>query len=156
MFIFASSVMVFAGLLPTWALVLVVAAAVLVVGAVGYVVFRWGMKNKAVASGVLSGTSAVFSVLQNVFKDKPDELDAHDFMKAFAALSSAGLEALKAKESGAEFSTLKDSMKVSIRTIVDSFPQLKDQVSDDLITQAADAFFTVVGYIPKADEAPKV
>jgi len=156
MFTFASSIIVFASVLPTWTLVLIAAAAMLIVGTLGYVVFRWGMKNKAVASATLSGASAVFSVLQSMFKDKPDELDAHDFMKAFSALSGAGLDALKAKEGGAEFDTLKASMKVRIRTIVDSFPQLKDQVSDDLITQAADAFFTVVGYIPKAEEAPKV
>jgi len=146
---------IFAAALPVWAVVLIVIAAVLVVGSLGYVVFRWGMKNKTAANLALSGSTAVFSVLQSVFKDKPDELDAHDFMKAFGALSKAGLDALREKEQGLEFDALRDNMKVRVREVVDAFPQLKEQVSDDIINKAVDAFFMVVGYIPKVNDISK-
>jgi len=145
----------FAAALPIWALVLIVIAAVLVVGGVVYVVFRWGMKNKTVSNMALAGATAIFSVLKSVLKDKPDELDAHDFMKAFEALSKAGLDALKEKEQGMPFEALKDNMKVRIREVVDSFHPLKDEITDDHIDKAVEAFFTVVGYIPKVNEISK-
>lgn len=144
-----------AAALPTWALVLIVLGVVLVVGAVVYVVFRWGMKNKAVSMAALSGASAVFSVLQSVFKDKPDSLDAHDFMRAFDALSKAGLDAIKEKEQGLPFEELKDNMKKRIRQVVNSFPQLAENVSEEMIDKSADAFFMVVGYIPKVNDIVK-
>lgn len=145
----------FAATLPTWALILIVLGIVLVVGVVVYVVFRWGMKNKTVSMAALSGASAVFSVLQSVFKDKPDSLDAHDFMRAFDALSKAGLDAIKEKEQGLPFEELKDNMKKRIRQVVNSFPQLAEDVSEEMVDKAADAFFMVVGYIPKVNDIVK-
>lgn len=147
--------LLFAAALPTWAIVLIVIAALLVVGAVMYVVFRWGMKNNTVARLSLSGASAVFSVLESVFKDNPDELDAHDFMKALDYLAKAGLDSLKEKEQGLSFDELKDNMRSRIKEIIGSFPHMSEQVSDDIIEKAVNAFFLVVGYIPKVSDVVK-
>jgi hypothetical protein len=152
---FAMSLLIFAAALPTWATVLIVAAVTLVVGGLIYVVFRWGMKNKAVSQTALSGASAVFSVLESMFKDKPDELDAYDFMKAFGAVTKAGLDALKEKEQGLEFDALRDNMKKRITEVLDSLPQLREEVSDGMINKATDAFFIIVGFVPKVKDISK-
>ena len=145
----------FAAALPSWAIVLIAIAILLVVGALVYVVYRWGMKNKTISKMALSGASAVFSVLQSVFKDKPDELDAHDFMVAFDALAKAGLDAIKEKEQGLPFEALKDNMKGRIREVVNAFHDLKENITDEHIDKAVDAFFMVVGYIPKVNDIAK-
>jgi len=147
--------MIFAAALPMWATILIAVAAVLVVGGLMYVVFRWGMKNKTVSNLTLSGASAVFSVLQSVFKDKPDEVDAHDFMKALEALSKAGLDALKGKEEGLSFDQLKENMKERIWSVVKSFPKLSESVSEEYVDKAADAFFVVIGCIPQVSDVVK-
>jgi len=144
-----------AAALPSWAMTLIVAGITLVVGVLGYVLFRWGMNNKTVARLTLSGASAVFSVLQSVFKDKPDELDAHDFMQALDAFSKAGLDALREKEQGLEFDQLRDNMKERVKQIAESFPQLRDTLGEDIVDKAVDAFFTVIVYIPKVNDVVK-
>ncbi|MCK5017447.1 MAG: hypothetical protein KAS32_10305 [Candidatus Peribacteraceae bacterium] len=152
---FSMFAFVLATALPSWALVLIIIAVLLVVGSLVYVVFRWGENKKTITNTALSGATAIFSVLQNVFHDSPDELDAHDFMKALNALSNAGLDALKEKEQGLSFDDLKDNMKIRVREVVDSFHQIKDDITEEHIDKAVDAFFMVVGYIPKVRDISK-
>src|SRR4030067_2849653 len=125
--------MLFFAVLPVWALILVLAAVVLVVGGSFYAVYRWGFKNKATTVLAFTGASAIFSVLQSVFKDDADKLDVHDFMKLLDMLCKAGVEVINKKEAGATFAELKDYMLTQVKFSIDVIPQLKGTVTDDYI-----------------------
>ncbi len=137
-----------------WAIVLIVIGVVLVVGAVVYVVYRWGKKSTA-ARIALTGAAAILNVLESVFKDKPDKVDAYDFASAIGNLTAVCLETLNAAEAGTPFVELKVLMVGRVRKIVDAFPTMEEKVSDEIIEKAVDAFFMLVSSIPKVKDIVK-
>lgn len=134
--------------MPEWAIVLIVVGIVLVVGGLGYVVYRWGMKNTVVSKAAMSLASVIFASLRNIFPDDPAKLDAHDFMSAFDSLAKAGLEALKLKEEGKPFEEAKAMMILKVREIVDVMPGMKESVTDEDIEKIVTTAFEIVGYVP--------
>lgn len=140
--------------MATWMIVLIVIGVVLVVGGILYVIFRWGKKN-TITKIALSGAAAIFNVLESVFKDKPDKVDAHDFMEALGLLSGVCLKTLEDAEAGKSFSELKPEMVIKVRQIVNSFPEMADKVSDEILEKSVDAFFLLVESIPKVNDIVK-
>lgn len=140
--------------MSTWLIVLIVIGVVLAVGSVVYVVYRWGKKSTATKIA-LSGASAILNVLESLFKDDPDKVDAHDFMAVFGKLTDVCLITLKEVEAGKPIEDLKESMGLSIRGIVDEFPGMKEKVSDDIISKSVSAFFTLISNIPKVNDIVK-
>lgn len=140
--------------MATWAIVLITIGIVLAVGSLVYVIFRWGKKS-SITKIALTGASVILNVLSSLFKDKPDELDAHDFIVASGELTAACLETLKASEAGVAFEDLEESMTARVRAIVDAFPNMDEKVSDELIEKSVDAFFMLVNNIPKVNDIVK-
>lgn len=131
-----------------WVMISAVAIAA-VVGLVMYFVNKYGSKKAAVTRAALIGASAILSVMKSAFKDKPDEVDAHDFMNAFEVLSSAAVDAINEQGQGVPFTELKDNMCMRVSQIISSFPNLEEKISDDVIENAVNAFFMVIGMLPK-------
>lgn len=140
--------------MATWAVVLIVIGVVLAVGALAYVVYRWGKKSTATRIA-LTGAAAILNVLESVFKDKPDEIDGHDFAAAVGDLTAVCLETLNAAEAGTPFVELKMVMVGRVRDIVDEFPTMKEKVSDEVILKSVNAFFMLVSNIPKVKDIVK-